>query len=59
MTPTETGIREGLNIAIVGVGLIGGSLGMAWRAAPRAHRVIGIVRRPEAGDRNRRAGRMR
>lgn len=50
MTPTETGIREGLNIAIVGVGLIGGSLGMAWRAAPRAHRVIGIVRRPEAGD---------
>lgn len=39
----------GLNITIVGVGLIGGSLGMAWRAgANSAHRVTGVVRRPEA-----------
>lgn len=40
--------ESGLNIAIVGVGLIGGSLGMAWRA--RGHKVTGIVRRPDAVD---------
>lgn len=37
-----------LTVAIVGVGLIGGSLGMAWRAGETVRRVIGIVRRPEA-----------
>lgn len=39
-----------LNISIVGVGLIGGSLGMAWRSGRRGHRVTGVVRRPEAID---------
>lgn len=45
MTPRA---QNELTVAIVGVGLIGGSLGMAWRAANSARRVIGIVRRPEA-----------
>lgn len=42
-------VQTELTIAIVGVGLIGGSLGLAWRAA-KAARVIGIVRRPESVD---------
>lgn len=33
-------------VAIVGVGMIGGSLGMAWRKSGAA-RVIGVARRPE------------
>lgn len=40
----------GWTVAIIGLGLIGGSLGMAWRAAPSVRRVIGVVRRPEAID---------
>ena len=39
----------GLNIAIVG-GSYRRSLGMAWRAAPRAHWVIGTCGGCEAGD---------
>ncbi len=35
-------------LAIVGVGLIGGSLGQAWRRVGAA-RVIGVVRRRSAG----------
>src|SRR5690606_66031 len=35
-------------VAIVGMGLIGGSLGQAWRRSGAAERVIGVVRRPEA-----------
>lgn len=34
-------------VAIVGVGLIGGSLGMAWKAAGAASEVIGIARRAQ------------
>jgi prephenate dehydrogenase len=34
-------------VAIVGVGLIGGSIGQALRERGRARRVVGIVRRPE------------
>ena len=34
-------------IAIVGVGLIGGSLGMAWRARGAAAEVVGVTRREE------------
>jgi len=34
-------------IAIVGVGLIGGSLGMAWRSRNAAKEVIGVTRREE------------
>lgn len=37
-------------VAIVGVGLIGGSLGMAWKAAGAVAEVIGIARRPETID---------
>lgn len=38
--------RDGFKIVIWGVGLIGGSLGMAWRRAELASEVIGIGRRP-------------
>lgn len=48
MKDTAANGRRQLNITIVGVGLIGGSLGMAWRAGPGAHRVTGVVRRPES-----------
>ena len=34
-------------VAIVGVGLIGGSLGMALRARGIAERVVGVGRNPE------------
>lgn len=37
---------DGFTIAIWGVGLIGGSLGMAWRRAGLATEIIGISRRP-------------
>lgn len=37
-------------VAIVGVGLIGGSLGMAWKAAGAVAEVVGITRRPETID---------
>ena len=37
-------------VAIVGVGLIGGSLGMALKGRRLAHRVIGIGRNPERLD---------
>ncbi len=36
----------GFRIAIWGVGLIGGSLGMAWRRAGLAREIVGIGRRP-------------
>lgn len=39
-----------LTVAIVGLGLIGGSMGMAWRDAPGIRKVIGVVRRPDAVD---------
>lgn len=42
--------HDRLRITIVGVGLIGGSLGMAWRAARRGLYVTGVVRRPESAD---------
>jgi prephenate dehydrogenase len=35
---------DGFTVAILGVGLIGGSLGMAWRRAGVARRIIGIDR---------------
>ncbi len=35
------------NVAIVGVGLIGGSIGLALRERGLATQVIGIGRRPE------------
>jgi prephenate dehydrogenase len=34
--------KGGLRIAIIGVGLIGGSLGMAWRRAGVAREIIGV-----------------
>jgi len=37
-------------VSIVGVGLIGGSLGMAWKAAGVVSEVVGVTRRPEAID---------
>lgn len=37
---------DGFTIAIWGVGLIGGSLGMAWRQAGIAREIIGIGRKP-------------
>lgn len=43
-------LDSGWTVAIIGLGLIGGSLGMAWRTAPSVRRVIGVVRRPEAVD---------
>ncbi len=43
-------VDSGWTVAIIGLGLIGGSLGMAWRTAPSVRRVIGVVRRPEAVD---------
>jgi prephenate dehydrogenase len=43
-------------IAILGVGLIGGSLGMAWRALGRKVQVIGIGRDPERLEIARRLG---
>lgn len=36
-----------MRVAIVGVGLIGGSLGMAARRAPLVERVVGVARRAE------------
>lgn len=36
-------------VAIIGVGLIGGSLGMAWRRFQAVERVIGVERDPAAG----------
>lgn len=39
---------EGLKqVAIIGVGLLGGSLGLAIRSAGLAERVVGLARRPE------------
>lgn len=38
--------KDGFAIAIWGVGLIGGSLGMAWRRAGVAAEVVGIGRKP-------------
>jgi len=38
--------KGGFRIAIWGVGLIGGSLGMAWRRAGVAVEIVGIGRRP-------------
>lgn len=35
------------SVAIVGVGLIGGSLALAWKAANAVREVVGVVRRPE------------
>ena len=43
-------------VAIVGVGLIGGSLGMAWKAAAAVSEVIGVARRPETIEEAVRAG---
>jgi prephenate dehydrogenase len=40
-------------VAIVGVGLIGGSIGLALRRRKLARRVVGIGRRPESLDRAR------
>lgn len=39
-------VKTGLRVAIWGVGLIGGSLGMAWRRAGVSAQIIGIGRRP-------------
>ncbi len=38
-----------MNIGIVGLGLIGGSLGLDFRSL--GHRVLGVSRKPETGDR--------
>jgi prephenate dehydrogenase len=43
-------------VAIIGVGLIGGSVGLALRARGRAGRIIGIGRNPAALDEARRLG---
>jgi prephenate dehydrogenase len=43
-------------VAIIGVGLIGGSVGLALRARGLARRVIGIGRNPEGLDEARRLG---
>lgn len=43
-------------VAIVGVGLIGGSVGLALRNRGLAHRVIGVGRRPESLETARRRG---
>src|SRR3990170_2344706 len=43
-------------VAIVGVGLIGGSIGLALRARQLAGEVIGIGRRPSSLRRARRRG---
>lgn len=43
-------------VAIVGVGLIGSSIGLALRARELAERVVGIARRPETVRMARRAG---
>lgn len=43
-------------VAIVGVGLIGGSLGMSWKMSGVINEVIGISRRSETIDRAVRAG---
>jgi prephenate dehydrogenase len=37
-------------VAVIGVGLIGGSLGMAWRRFGAAERVIGVEHDPAAGQ---------
>jgi len=49
-TPSPGGQREELfkQIAIVGMGLIGGSLGMACRQKRLAKKVVAVVRRPSA-----------
>ena len=43
-------------VAIIGVGLIGGSIGLALRARGLAERIVGIGRHPEALDEARRLG---
>ncbi len=43
-------------VAIIGVGLIGGSIGLALRARGRARRIVGIGRNPAALDEARRLG---
>ncbi len=43
-------------VAIVGVGLIGGSIGMALRARELAGRVVGVGRDPDRLDEARRLG---
>lgn len=40
-------MRRSPRVSIVGVGLIGGSLGMAWKAAGAVAEVVGVTRRPE------------
>ena len=46
----DSGLRtDHVRISIVGLGLIGGSAGMAWRAA--GHHVVGYARRPETARR--------
>lgn len=37
----------GLRVTIVGLGLMGGSMGMALRRAPGIARIVGVARRPE------------
>ena len=44
------GLREKPAVAIVGVGLIGGSLALAWKAAGEVREVVGVVRRAETID---------
>jgi prephenate dehydrogenase len=43
-------------VAIIGVGLIGGSLGLAWRRVQAAARVIGVERDPAQGTAARELG---
>lgn len=43
-------MRSRPRVSIVGVGLIGGSLGMAWKAAGVVSEVVGVTRRPETID---------
>lgn len=42
-----TFIKPGQNVVIAGVGLIGGSVGMALKALPGAPRIVGMGRNPE------------
>jgi prephenate dehydrogenase len=43
-------------ICIVGLGLIGGSLGLAWRRRGACREVVGVARSPEAAERARAVG---
>ncbi|MBO2520462.1 MAG: prephenate dehydrogenase/arogenate dehydrogenase family protein [Firmicutes bacterium] len=43
-------MRSKPRVSIVGVGLIGGSLGMAWKAAGAVSEVVGVARRAETID---------